>query len=115
MKIAGKRGMELLIGPDSRFSSPEKTWETYKRALASGDIETVTECYRPGEWRFSKTLKVLGIDKMKEIARDMGDIARLRGNDQEAKYRIRRMVSGNELTFYIYFYNIDGEWKMKSF
>lgn len=114
-KIAEKRGYELIVGPESRFSSPEKTWETYKTALAQGDIDTVKECYVPGEWKFKKTFELIGEEKMKEIAKDMGDIKRLRGDDQEVKYRIRRKINGEDVAFYIHFYNIEGEWKMRGF
>jgi hypothetical protein len=32
-KIGSKRGIELIVAPDKRFSSPEQTWETFRRAL----------------------------------------------------------------------------------
>jgi len=114
-KIAGKRGIELIIGPDKRFSSPEKTWGTFRNALIEGNIDVVADCYVPGQWKNRKTFALLGKEKMKEIGGKMGDIGKIIASEQEAKYRIRRIEEGKEITYYIYFYNFDGEWKMRDF
>ena len=45
----------------------------------------------------------------------MGNIGKITGSEKEAKYRIRRMEEGKEITYYIHFYNVDGEWKMDEF
>jgi hypothetical protein len=52
---------------------------------------------------------------MKEIGEKMGNIGKIIASEQEAKYRIRRMEEGKEITYYIYFHNFDGEWKMRDF
>jgi hypothetical protein len=113
--IGRKRGAELIIGPDKRFSSPEKTWETLRNGLIEGNIDVVTECYVPGEWKNRKAFTFLGKEKMKEIGEKMGNIGKIIASEQEAKYRIRRMEEGKEITYYIYFHNFDGEWKMRDF
>jgi tetratricopeptide (TPR) repeat protein len=113
--IAKKRGMEIIISPDKRFSSPEKTWETYRNATKVGDIDTVMECYVQGIWKERKIFTLLGKEKMKEIGEKMGNIGKVIASEKEAKYRIRRMENDKEITYYIYFHNIDGEWKMREF
>jgi hypothetical protein len=114
-KVGKKRGIELIVRADRRFSSPEKTWDTYRNALIEGNIDLAMECYTPGERRHKKIFMALGKEKMEEIGRNMGEIGRITGNEREAKYRIRRMEEGKEITYYIHFYNVDGEWKMEEF
>jgi hypothetical protein len=118
-KISKKRGIEIIIEPDKRFSSPEKTWETYKKAFSEGDFETVKECYAPGGGATIKAFREIGKEKMKEIGETMGDIQKITGNKESAKYRIKRKEKyqdkEQEITYYINFHNIDGEWKMHDF
>jgi len=114
-KIGRKRGIELILGPDKRFSSPEKTWETYKNGLMAGDIDLAMECYVPGEWRDRKIFTLLGKEKMKEIGRSMGDIHKVKAGETRAEYMIIRKERGKEISFGINFHNIDGEWKMQEF
>jgi tetratricopeptide (TPR) repeat protein len=113
--IASKRGIELIIDPDIRFSSPEQTWKTYRTALAKDDMETVKECYVPGERKHLQVLNVLGKDKTREIGKEMDDIRRVAGSDNSAKYIIRRKQNGAWIAYEIRFQNVDGEWKMFAF
>ncbi len=113
--IAKKRGMEIIIGPDKRFSSPEKTWETYRNAMKAGDIDTVMECYVPGIWKEREIFTLLGKEKMKEIGKDLRDIEKISAGDKEAEYHILKKRQGKEYSYGIYFHNIDGEWKMREF
>jgi tetratricopeptide (TPR) repeat protein len=113
--IAKKRGMEIIIGPDKRFSSPEKTWETYRNAMKAGDIDTVMECYVQGIWKEREIFTLLGKEKMKEIGKDLRDIEKISAGDREAEYHILRKQKGEEISYGIYFHNIDGEWKMREF
>ena len=113
-KIARKRGMQILAGPDARFSSPEKTWETFKKALMEGDVNTVKECYIPG--RGIQMFNRLGKEEMKEIGETLGPIEKISATRERAEYWIRRKEEGGkELTYPIYFHNLGGEWKMQSF
>ncbi len=114
-KIASKRGMELIIGPDKRFSSPEKTWETYKNSLIAGDIDLTMECYVPGEWKERKIFTLLGPEKMKEIGRSMSHIHKVKSSETMAEYMIIRKEKGKEISYGIHFHNVDGEWKMREF
>jgi hypothetical protein len=114
-KLASKRGMELIIGPDKRFSSPEKTWETYRDALIAGDIDLAMECYMPGRKGHGKVIDALGREKMKEIGKLMGNIHKVKASETMAEYMIIRKEKGKEISYGIYFHNIDGEWKMREF
>jgi tetratricopeptide (TPR) repeat protein len=110
--IARKRGMELIVNPDKRFSSPEKTWETYKKALMAGDLDLALECHIPNNNKYRQIFKLMGKDKMKKMAEKMNPIGKITLDDMRAKYRITRNEKGNEITYYIYFSNINGEWKI---
>lgn len=114
-KIAKRRKMEIITEPDKRFSSPERTWETYKKALADGDLDGIRECYVPGRQRPVFFYSTLGKEKMREIGEKMGSMVRVSGNEREARYGVKRIESGKEYTYEIRFYNIDGEWKMQEF
>ena len=114
-KIASKRGIELIIGPDKRFSFPEKTWETYKNALTAGDIDLAMECYVPGRRGHGKVFDALGREKMKEIGKSMGNIHKVKAGETMAEYMIIREKEGKEISYGIYFHNLDGEWKMREF
>jgi tetratricopeptide (TPR) repeat protein len=114
-KIGKKRGMELIVGPDKRFSSPEKTWRTYRSALIEGNLELAMECYLPGRIGPRKVFEHLGREKMKEIGKSMGDIHKVESGEAMAEYMIIRKEKGQEISYGIYFHNRDGEWKMQEF
>jgi hypothetical protein len=114
-KIGRKREIELILEPDKRFSSPEKTWETYRNALIAGDIDLTLECYVPGQWQHKKVFTLLGNEKVKELGREMGEIKKIAAGENRAKYMIKRKQKGTEITYWIYFQNIDGEWKIQEF
>jgi len=110
--IARKRGMKLIVNPDKRFSSPERTWETYKRALMAGDLDLALECHVFNDAKYKKTFDLMGKEKLKKMAEKMNPIGKITMNDMRAKYRIRRNQKGNEISYYIYFSNVNGEWKI---
>ena len=114
-KIGRARGIELVIEPDKRFSSPEKTWETYRNALMAGDIDLALECYVPGEWKDRKIFTLLGTEKMKEIGKSIGNIHKVKAGETAAEYMIIKKKNGKEFSYAIRFQNIDGEWKMYEF
>jgi tetratricopeptide (TPR) repeat protein len=116
MNRAKKREIELVnLLPDQRFSSPEETWKNYINALKQGDLKTALECYVPGQKKHRQVFNALGVEKMKEAAETMGRIEKIKGSEKEAEYVIKRLENGKELSYFINFYNIDGEWKMREF
>jgi hypothetical protein len=114
-KVATKWGIEVIIGLDERFSSPEKTWETYRNALIAGDLDLAMECYVPGEWKDRKIFTLLGKEKMKEIGKSLGKIHKVKVGETRAEYMIIKKKNGKEFSYAIRFQNIDGEWKMYEF
>jgi tetratricopeptide (TPR) repeat protein len=111
-KTADRRRMNLIIGPDEMFSSPERTWETYRKALMTGDLDLAISCHLPGDKKYSEIFRLMGKEKMKEVADKMGPIEKITGDATMAKYRITRDQDGKEITYYIYFSNMNGEWKI---
>ena len=113
---------ELLkkFKPDSKFSTPEKTWEIYREALIEGDFELVEKCFTPDNSAdHVEIVKRLGKQKAKELALKMRPIEKIFEEGGSAKYRILREQQISEeptdITYYIYFRNIFGEWKIEDF
>lgn len=105
---------------DPKFSSPEETWNLHKRALKNGNIDLAVECFMPREKNDRKELyKTIGALRMKEIADSMRPIERVTSDESGAKYRITRsqVINGQQynVTYYIYFNNIFGEWKIEHY
>lgn len=116
--IAKKRKVELILipNPDKRFISPEKTWETYKKALLEGNIETVTGCYVMGQdAKMRQMYNVMGKEMMKKAGTELGNIEKVSVGEQTAKYLITRKEKGEVFAYDVFFHNIDGEWKMMPF
>lgn len=116
--IAKKRKIELMLtpNPDKRFVSPEKTWETYKKSLLEGNIETLTSCYVPGQnAKMRQMYNAMGKEMMKVAGTELGTIEKVTVSEQTAKYLIKRTESGKIFAYDVIFHNIDGEWKMMPF
>ena len=67
--------------PDPRFSSPEKTWQVYKKALKKGDLSLAAKCHMPNS-KHIDMFKKLGRETMKELALAMRKIERISGDDR---------------------------------
>jgi hypothetical protein len=100
---------------DPQFSSPENTWAAYKEALIAGDFDHAQRCHTPDKQDYIEVYRELGKEKTKELVQAMRPIQKVIADDQRAKYRIRRNDGGHEITYYIYFYNVLGEWKIDKF
>lgn len=110
----GLSSLEKLNKPDPRFSSPEKTWQNYKKALLEGDLQLAAMCHLPRSHHI-EFYKEIGPEKTKEIAKDFRPIEKITGDDKRVKYRIKRLQFGKDITYYIYFTNVFGEWKIEQF
>jgi hypothetical protein len=101
---------------DSRFSSPEGTWSVHKQAIMDGDLEKALTCFIPKSAEdYRKGYQGLGKEKMRSLASEMNPIERITQNGEYAKYRIIRQLNGKDITFYIYFVNVLGNWKIQQF
>ena len=103
---------------DSRYATPESTWSLHRNSLLRGDLKSAANCFVPGyATNHMKTYETLGTKNLKEIAADMQPIEKIRQDDESAKYRIQRRHKDidTEITYYIYFVNINGNWKIESY
>ncbi len=114
-KVAIKRGMQIIVEIDDRFSSPEKTWETYTNYLIAGKLEMALECHVPGDTQYREIFEVLGAEKLKKMGAGMNPIEKITQGNRRAKFRITRNENGREITYYIHFININGEWKIQQY
>lgn len=115
-EIARKRNMEIVTAPDDRFSSPETTWALYKKALAKGDIDAALECFTPpSRGKYKKVFEKLGPENLKDMARRMRKIRKVKVNDNVAEYIISREEDGTMISYFIYFVKSGGEWKLDQF
>ena len=111
----GVNSLDDINNPDPKFSSPEKTWEVYKAALIKGNLELAEECHIHRNSNQITIYKKIGVEKTKELAMNFRPIEKVYGDKERCKYRIKRYISGNDITFYIYFANVFGEWKIEQF
>ena len=113
---SGIDDIESIEKTDNRFSSPEKTWELYRSSFLSGDIDLANKCLMP-EYRekHDAIRKAIGDDNMKRKVEEMRSIEKVIEEDGIAKYRIKREIKGQDITFYIYFINVFGNWKISEY
>jgi hypothetical protein len=105
-----------FVTPNSRLSSPESTWALYKDSLLNGQIEDALGCFSLKSIKIYKDiLAVLGKEKMKKIALEMQPIQKIKQDADSAKYRIKRNEGGREITYYIYFQNMFGNWRIENY
>ncbi|NTV13312.1 MAG: hypothetical protein HGA96_05190 [Desulfobulbaceae bacterium] len=110
----GLNFMDKFNNPDPQFSSPEKTWELYKKALIAGNLDLAAKCHRHDS-KYIETYKALGPETTREITMSFRPIEKITGDEKSGKYRITREQNGVDITYYIYFVNVLGEWKIDQF
>ena len=112
-KEYGIDDIDSIEKPDERFSSPEKTWELFRSSLLAGDIELANKCLMPKyREKHDSMRKAIGDDKMKRMVEEMRPIQKIIKEDGRAKYRIKRKIGNQDITFYIYFVEVFGKWKI---
>lgn len=114
-KINKKRGMKLLSESGKRFSSPEETWKTFKKALLEGDMDSADECFvAPARGRSDGSFEALDPENRKKIVNnEFYDLEKLKAEGDKAEYRIFRLVNGKKTPGEkVEFMKIDGEWKI---
>lgn len=114
-RIADRRGIEVVLAPDPRLSSPERTWKTFLAALKKGDTETLVACFEPYERRYAEGWGVLSKEQLNKLIGDLGEIKRISGSRSVARYLLPRKNQQKGAECEIKFLNIDGEWRMDSF
>ena len=56
--------------------------------------------------------RAMGDDEMKRKVEEMRSIQKIIEEDGRAKYRIKRKIGDKDITFYIYFVEVFGRWKI---
>lgn len=115
LKMAKALNIELVLGPDSKYSSPEKTWNIFLESLEAGDIEAAVECFAPTSQTKYKEIFTVMKDHLNEMATDMGKISRVEEYEGRAEYEIIRTEHGQAYSYPLYFVDMLGEWKIDQF
>ena len=115
LKMAKALNIDMVLGTDERFSGPEKTWRVFKTALGNKDIDEAVSCFSPSSQDRYRELFTAMKDNLDKMAADMKPIDKVQEEEDRAKFRIHRTQNGHEITYYIYFVNILGEWKIDRF
>ncbi len=91
-------------------------WTGMTTSLSSGEIEAAVSYFSDASQVRYRGLFTYLREQLPEIAREMNNIQLIYLRDGRAKYRIRRMEEGQEITYYIYFHRLsDGIWKIHQF
>ena len=115
-------GIEDILSwtPDPRFSTPMSTWQQHVGAMISGDIDLAAACFSPRVAEQKKSIyNAIGKAHLRQMALEMNPIQEISMADDYAKYRIRRKEThggqSHEITYYINFSNILGEWRILNY
>ena len=114
-EVAKKRDMAILFEPEERFSSPEKTFAVYKKALIAGDLETAIECLHIANYSTRQVLNYLGKEKVMESAKKMKGIKKVFIYEDTAEYHVMKSRGDKVASFPIQFHNTFGEWRISAF
>jgi len=101
-------------GPDPEFATPEKTFNRFKRALESGDRETVLLSLDPAYERdFRKWFDSMSTEEIKSMADMLAPIEIKASLDSEWYRATGVLDNGTEVG--IGFRNVEGEWRVSGF
>lgn len=116
--ISKKYGIKDIFSfsPDQMFSTPEKTWKIYRKALDNFDLELALKCHSlKTRNKYREIFSSLGSQKTKAIAAGMNSLEKIEADGRMAKYRLVRNENGKEITYKIFFTNYFGEWKIENY
>lgn len=91
-------------------------WHKMQEYLRAGNVDKAVLLFTDAtQEKYRGIFNYLG-DSLPQIAQEMDNIQLIYLKDGRAKYRIRRMEDGQEITYYIYFHLLsDGLWKIYQF
>jgi hypothetical protein len=97
-------------GPDPRFASPEKTWETWLSSLRGGDREGAKRCLMDTvRKKFEPMLNRATTDELKAMADAIGTFTLTIGSGEVREgFATRKDGRGG----FVYFLNVAEEWKI---
>jgi|SRR3989338_3177730 len=116
-----------LMAKSEKYSTPEKTWETYKEAITRGDTEAALDCIAAYEKDYERDRHydrvrggikgrqqlIVPIKSIELVSSGVNDAHGLHVPREYKKYRIVT-EKGPSDKWFIYFVKIDGEWKIES-
>ena len=119
----------MLVAPDISFSkstnqtteqginmsSPEATWNAFKKAVVQGNYDMALECCSPGESKKISRYKKLGTVKTNRIFKTIKSIEKVYQDEETAKYMVHRDIKGKNFTTYMSFAKIDNQWKINKY
>ena len=97
------------------LSSPEATWDAFKKAIVQGNYDMALECFCPGQSNKVNRYKKLGTVKTQRIFKAIKSISKVYQDEETAKYRLLRDIKGKNFTTYISFAKIDNKWKIDKY
>ena len=97
------------------LSSPEATWNAFKKAVVQGNYDMALEYCCPGESRKINRYKKLGSVKTSRIFKTIKSIEKVYQDEEKAKYMLHRDIKGKNFTTYISFAKIDNQWKINKY
>ena len=105
----------ITNAPDPNFASPETTWDLYRKSFIQGKLEVALKCLSPGcAHKQSQMFQNLSKDVLNVMGNQFGPIQKVMKDAETAKYRIKRDEHGRQITYYVQFVNIFGNWKIDS-
>jgi len=97
------------------LSSPEAAWDHFKTAMIAGNYAAALECCCPENTDFVQRLTKFGQDKTNRVFRSVTSIEKVFQDNRSARYMVHRSINGTNLTTYVSFAKIAGQWKIASY
>ena len=113
-RFSQQTGIHFALDPDPRFTSPEKTWQSFLAALNGGDAPGALSCFVPP---FRNQLEPLFAQmsraEMREMAASFTALSPSATPSSEVReYGVSRLVNGEQRAALVSFGNDGGEWKI---
>jgi tetratricopeptide (TPR) repeat protein len=111
--FARATGIRLKVAPDPRFSSPDKTWESFLAALNAGDAEAALACFASSKAaQFRPLFTGMSAQQMKDMAASFIAFVPMSDMGNMKEYGLTRIVNGERRAGFAYFQDEAGEWKI---
>ena len=97
------------------LSSPEAVWDHFKTAMLKGNYDLALECCCPENNNFVQRLTKFGQVKTNRVFSSVTSIEKVFQDNASAQYKVHRNINGTDLTTYVSFANIEGQWKITNY
>ena len=104
---------QATLQQEANLSSPEATWNAFKKAVIQGNYDMALESFCcPEESKKVNRYKKLGAVKTNRIFKKIKSIEKVYQDEDTAKYKLHRDIKGANFTTYISFAKKDNQWKI---